>query len=438
MNRPEGASDESGLFVRPGEQQQSEEGTVERPAVPSTEEPATRPERQRIRRRVALVLLLGLLGIGGAGLLWRMLHAPSVPGILEASGRIEGRITTVTPKSLGRVVRILVDEGQSVTEGQVLAILDDQAQRERIRAADENLRSIEQRLQSAETLLAMSVEQVPLQIAQAQDALNQAESGLSTARATMEQAARDAHRDADLLARGLIATQQAETSALKAEVSRETLKEAEANLARAQKGLAIARLGMQQLEAQRRDRDSLARQVRQAQAALAEQESYVADFTIRSPLSGTVLTRNIELGEHVNLGDTLYTIVDLDRLYLKVYVPEPDIGKVALGQDARVYVDTYPGRPFPARVSKIYQQAEFTPKNVETKEERVKLVFPVELALVENPGGLLKPGMPADGLVRVQSEAPWPEPASTAGGKLNRLLRGPAGSSGSADRPAPR
>jgi HlyD family secretion protein len=407
------------------------------PREPSTaaQQPGLFPRRRL--RRIGLVVLVGLVGIGGAGLLWRVLHVPAASGILEASGRIEGRITTVTPKSLGRVVRILVDEGQSVAEGEVLAILDDQAQRERIRAADENLRSIEQRLQSVETQLAVSVEQVPLQIAQAQDALNQAESGFAAARASTEQAARDAHRDAELLARGLIAAQQAETSALKAEVSRETLKEAEANLARAQKGLAIARLGLQQLDAQRRDRDSQARQVRQAQAALAEQESYVADFTIRSPLSGTVLTRNIEFGEHVNVGDTLYTIVDLDRLYLKVYVPEPDIGKVALGQDARVYVDTYPGRPFPARVSKIYQQAEFTPKNVETKEERVKLVFPVELALVENPGGLLKPGMPADGLVRVQKDTPWPEAASAVGRRLNRVLRNP-GPAGSSDPAAPR
>jgi len=411
---------------------------MEDPAAASTQERAAPPERHRLLRRFALVLLLGLLVTGGAGLLWRMLHAPPASGILEASGRIEGRITTVTPKSLGRVVKILVDEGRIVTEGQVLAILDDQAQRERIRGAEENRRSLEQHLESVETQLAVSVEQVPLQIAQAQDALNQATSSLGAARANATQAARDAQRDAELLTRGLIAAQQAETSTLKAEVARESLKEAEANLARAQKGLALARLGTQQLDAQRKDRDSLARQVRQAQAALAEQESYVADFVIRSPLNGTVLTRNIELGEHVSVGDTLYTLVDLNQLYLKVYVPEPDIGKVALGQDARVYVDAYPGRPFAARVSKIYQQAEFTPKNVETKEERVKLVFPVELALVENPGGRLKPGMPADGLIRVQPDAGWPETTPTAGSRLNGLLRGPAGPGGSSAPPPSR
>jgi len=101
-------------------------------------------------------------------------------------------------------------------------------------------------------------------------------------------------------------------------------------------------------------------------------------------------------------------------------VPEPEIGRVALGQEARVYVDAHPGRPFAARVNRIYQEAEFTPKNVETKEERVKLVFPVELLLTENPGGRLKPGMPADGVIRVEADAPWP--AMAGGGRLGRGL----------------
>ncbi|HXJ78609.1 MAG TPA: efflux RND transporter periplasmic adaptor subunit [Candidatus Methylomirabilis sp.] len=380
--------------------------------------PAEAPERpSRTRhhtRQATLFVLFAVIVILVGTVVWRMTRAPVVRGILEASGRIEGRITTVSPKSLGRVVKILVDEGQPVSQGQVLAILDDDAQRQRIRGAEENLGSLEQRLQSADTQLAVSTEQVPLQIAQAQDALNQADSSLAGARANAEQAARDADRDAQLFTGGLIAAQQAELSALKSRVTREALREADANMARAQKGLSIAELGLQQLQAQRTDRDSLARQVRQAEAALAEQESYVADFVIRSPLSGTVLTRNIELGEHVNIGDTLYTLVDLKQLYLKVYVPEPDIGRVALGQEARVYVDAYPGRPFGARVNRIYQEAEFTPKNVETKEERVKLVFPVELLLVENPGALLKPGMPADGFLRVEEGASWPATGAAA------------------------
>lgn len=94
---------------------------------------------------------------------------------------------------------------------------------------------------------------------------------------------------------------------------------------------------------------------------------------------------------------------------MKVYVPEPDIGKIKIGLPARVYIDAYPDKYFNGKVTKIYEQAEFTPKNVETKEERVKLVFGVEVS-VENPEGLLKPGMPADVVIKWKDNAPWIKP----------------------------
>lgn len=127
-------------------------------------------------------------------------------------------------------------------------------------------------------------------------------------------------------------------------------------------------------------------------------------------MHGRVLTRTIELGEWVNVGTPLFTLVDLNQLYLKVYIPEPQIGLVALEQEARVYVDAYLEQAFPARVTKVAQQAEFTPKNVETREERVKLVFAVEVSLQENPGGVLKPGMPGDAVIRWKPETPWRQP----------------------------
>jgi HlyD family secretion protein len=184
--------------------------------------------------------------------------------------------------------------------------------------------------------------------------------------------------------------------------------EASAALETSDKQLALARLGTQRLDAMRAEREALARQRLQAQAQLGEQRSHVVDFAVHSPIAGTILTRTVERGERVSEGTPLFTLVDLDRLYVKIYVPEPSIGKVALGQEARVYVDAYPGRAFAARVSRVSQEAEFTPKNVETREERVKLVFAVEVALTENPGGVLKPGMPADAVVRTQADAPWP------------------------------
>jgi HlyD family secretion protein len=202
----------------------------------------------------------------------------------------------------------------------------------------------------------------------------------------------------------------AEHARLSAGVADDAAKEAEAALVTTEKQLALARLGGEQLATLRAERAALARQRAQLEAQVAEQQSHVQDFAIRSPIAGTILTRTVERGERVGDGTPLFTLVDPDRLYVKIYVPEPSIGKVALGQEARITVDAYPGRPFAARVSKVAQEAEFTPKNVETREERVKLVFAVEVALAENPGGVLKPGMPVDAVIRWQPEAAWPAP----------------------------
>ena len=361
-----------------------------------------------LRAAVITAVALLVLGVFVGPKVRSWLAGPPPAGLLFAAGRIEGRITTMTPKTSAWVVALYVDEGQAVQAGQVLARLDDQAQRERLRAAEEQLNALTERLRAADIQLAMTDRQVTLQIEGATAARREADARVQRARAQALQAQREGER-ASRLARGeLIATQEAERARLAAEVADHAMREAEAALETSDKQLGLARLGAHQLGTMRAERDALARQQRQAQAQVAEQSTNVADFEIRSPITGRVLTRTVERGERVGDGTPLFTLVDLDRLYVKVYVPEPSIGKVALGQEARVYVDAYPGRPFAARVSRVSQEAEFTPKNVETREERVKLVFAVEVALAENPEGVLKPGMPADAIVRWQPDASWP------------------------------
>jgi HlyD family secretion protein len=387
------------------------------PAPSTTGAPAappapTGPLGGRARRWLAPALAAGLAAallvalVGPSVREW--LSPPPPAGLLFASGRIEGRITTLTPKTSAWVVALHVDEGQTVHAGQLLATLDDQAQRERLRSAVEQLNALTERLRAANTQLAMTERQVGLQVEQAEAARREADTRVRRARAQALQAQRDAERAAALGGRDLIARQVTEHARLAAEVADHAAAEAAAGLEASDKQLALARLGAQQLEAMRAERDALSRQRLQAQAQLAEQESHVTDFAVRSPMAGRVLTRTVEKGERVGDGTPLFTLVDLDRLYVKIYVPEPSIGKVALGQEARVYVDAFPGRPFAARVSRVSQEAEFTPKNVETREERVKLVFAVEVSLAENPEGVLKPGMPADAVIRAQADAPWP------------------------------
>jgi len=331
-------------------------------------------------------------------------------GLLTANGRIEGRITTVTPEAFGRVVKLDKDEGQTATPGEVLAVLDDPALRERIQSHAARRDAIAEQLRAVEVQLELLRRQVPLEIAQAQAAVTEARAQVERTVARAEQARRDAERYANLAAADAASRLQAENMRLAVVVEDKALVAARETQARAEKQLALAKLGEQRIAAQAAERDAMAAQLKQAAAQLAEQQGILERFALKSPLAGTILTRSVELGEWVNVGMPLFTLVDLNQLYLKVYIPEPQIGKVALGQEARIYVDAYPDRDFPARVSKVAQQAEFTPKNVETKEERVKLVFAVELRLKENPGGVLKPGMPADGVIRWQEDASWVRP----------------------------
>ena len=121
---------------------------------------------------------------------------------------------------------------------------------------------------------------------------------------------------------------------------------------------------------------------------------------ITAPLDGAVTLRNLEPGEYVTPGTPILRLAALDRVWLRVYVAETDLGRVKLGQRAAVSCDTYPGKTYAGRVTEIAQQAEFTPKNVQTKQERQKLVFGVRID-VENPQHELKPGMPADASIDV-------------------------------------
>lgn len=148
---------------------------------------------------------------------------------------------------------------------------------------------------------------------------------------------------------------------------------------------------------------------RAAEQRIKEAQADLNETKIYSPAGGVILSRPVEVGEVVNPGTVLYVMVDLNKLYVKVYIPEPEIGKLKIGLPARVYIDAYPDKYFNGKITKIYEQAEFTPKNVETKEERVKLVFGVEVS-VENPEGLLKPSMPADVVIKWKDDAPWIKP----------------------------
>jgi multidrug resistance efflux pump len=143
-------------------------------------------------------------------------------------------------------------------------------------------------------------------------------------------------------------------------------------------------------------------QVAQAEGALGQAWARLADTRIEAPFDGVVLRKDLEPGATATPGTPILTLVDPRTLWLRSYVPEADLGRVRLGQPARVAIDAFPRETFPARVSEIASEAEFTPRNVQTQKERVNLVFRVKLSIV-NPDGRLKPGMPADAWIDTEA-----------------------------------
>ncbi len=184
--------------------------------------------------------------------------------------------------------------------------------------------------------------------------------------------------------------------ALKAQVHQA---EGQLRLAQAQLDVAKKDLALAQASAREEEIDMARARIRQAQATLALLQTQMERYTITSSHAGTVTSCPVDEGEIVSAGGVVCEIASLDVLDLIVFIPEADLGRVYIGQAVEVTVDTYPDRVFPGTVVWIADEAEFTPKNVQTKEDRVDMVFRVKVR-VPNPEGILKPGMPAD--------ATWP------------------------------
>ena len=152
--------------------------------------------------------------------------------------------------------------------------------------------------------------------------------------------------------------------------------------------------------------EAIKNQIDSAIAKVKEIEATLKDTNIYAPSKGTIINRLAEEGELVGVGAPIALLIDLSDIYIKIYIPEKDIGKIRLGNPARIYADAFPDKFFEGSITEISQKAEFTPKEVHMKEERTKLVFGVKVG-IENPEGYLKPGMPADVKIRWKEDVSW-------------------------------
>lgn len=316
------------------------------------------------RRRMILAFLAAIVVVGGAAYWWMHRLPPLPPGIVMGNGRIEADPIDIATKFAGRVLELRVDEGAKVTAGQVLAVMDTRDLQASLKKAEAQAEQAKKSINEANALLNQQHSQVVL----AQQEMNRAESLLKSGWVTKQTYDQ---------------RQQALNSSKAGELA------AQARVTEAEHAL---------------------------DAANHDAELYrvnIADNTLVAPRDGRIAYRIANTGEVLAAGGKVFTMLDFGYVYMDVYLPTLEAGRVKIGDDARIVLDAYPDHPIPAKVSFIADQAQFTPKMVETQTERDKLMFRVRVridpARSEAHADYVRSGLPGVAYVRTGSNTEWPE-----------------------------
>ncbi len=380
-----------------------------------------------MKKRILIIILV--LAVAAAATYYYGYRKNGENGPISVSGNIELTDAQLSFKIPGRLAQRLVEEGDDIKKGQVIARLDSADQELMVAQAQANLAyaksvlaeleagSREQEIRQAKaaveqaksTLEELERGSRPQEVASAKDALSQAQ-------AEAERLATDRKRYEELFAKGAVSEQQYDAARTAAVVAKEQYESAQQSLDLVVEGprkerIQQARAALQQAEERyalvqegprKESIDQARAKVSVAEESLRQANQQLAYTELVAPFAGVVLSKSAEPGEYLNPGTPVVTAGEMDRVWLRAYVNETDLGRIALGQTAEVTTDSYPDKTYEGRIGFIASEAEFTPKTVQTYEERVKLMYRIKIDL-DNPNHELKLGMPADAHIDVSS-----------------------------------
>jgi HlyD family secretion protein len=363
------------MGVKPSESEKaaaSERPSVEAPPLANlpVAVPAKLPALRRRRWPLVLVLALALLGGAGGGAYW-WLHLPPglPPGFALGNGRLEADEIDIATKIPGRVAEILADEGDKVASGQVVARMD--------------TRDLE-----------ASLNQAKAQALQAQQALDEARANLQQQTTLVTLAKQQLERTRFLLPKGFATKEEFDQRQQQLDAAQAGLNAATARVAQAEHGIEAARQAVDRIAID------------------------IKDNTLIAPRAGRIEYRLANTGEVLGAGGKVFTMLDTGYLYMDVFLPTAEAGRVAPGAEARIVLDAMPATPLPAKVTFVAPQAQFTPKAVETKSERDKLMFRVRVRLDLAQAGAratdLQAGSPGMAYIRLDRSAAWPATLSAS------------------------
>ena len=383
------------------------------------------------KKLIAVSVVVLILGV--TGVLWSSWSGDETKPAIRLSGNIELTEINVAFKTSGKIVELAADEGSTVQRGMLLARIDrSQIERQRekeqagLSVAQSQLTELNTAIQysHAATESDIALRQAELKHAQAHlnellagsrpQEIEQAQAVVAEARTQRAQAAQDWERAQRLYADDDISTAQRDQFQARYESTGAALKQAEQRLAivkegprreqidaaRAQVDRAQAAIRLSEanwIDIRRKEQEVSTRraEIDKARAQVEVVQSQIEDTLASSPIDGVVLSKSSDLGEVISAGTTVMTIGDMDRPWVRGYITEPDLGRVKLGTRVQITTDSFPGKIYDGRISFIASNAEFTPKHIQTSEERVKLVYRIKID-VDNAAHELKLNMPVD------------------------------------------
>ena len=331
---------------------------------------------------------------GGMLLSGCSLFAGGTP-LIEATGNVEMTETIISSKVTGKVEQIMVQEGQKVRQGTLLIQLDHEDLGTQIAAAKANLTLASLRFQKTSHSLRLAEKGQQNKEMKA-IRVRLAENNKNATKADYEEAERDLERMTKLYGQELISKAEYDHAVTARDVSRSQYFAAENQLAITKNASESDDIFL--------DRSQTEAQLKQAEAALTLLQTQLKNSQIAAPVQGVISAKLTEIGEVVTAGTPLFTILDSVHPWVKIYLPLLEVERVSLNQKALIHVDAFPDRQYTGHISFISDEAEFTPKNYQSKEERVKQVYAVKIEL-DNGAGIFKAGMPVDVAIATKKKA---------------------------------
>lgn len=339
------------------------------------------------------LLLAAVIVLGGLSYLgWKLLQPEKLPdGFASSNGRIEAVEIDMGTKSAGRLVAVLVNEGDFVTAGQVLAQMDTDVLQAQLREAEAELQKSKNAVETARST-----------VLQRESEKSAAESAVAQREAELDLANKKYSRAQSLAPTSAISADDLDTHRAAFHSAKATLDSAKANVSGANAAITTAKSLVIEAEAS----------AEAAKARIERLQADISDSTLKAPRNGRVQFRIAQPGEVLNAGGKVLNMVDLGDVYMTFFLPTASAGRVQLGSEVRLILDAAPQYVIPAKVSFVADVAQFTPKTVETAEERQKLMFRIKAhidpELLKNYIRSVKTGLPGMAYVRLDEQSEWP------------------------------